>query len=297
MANQAASMDPQPFTVKATGVSLSGEEAGPEGSDGDPIVLMHGLTATRRYVVHGSRHLPRHGFRVIGYDARGHGASEAPAAGSYDYERLADDAWAVAEARVGEGRAVLAGHSMGAHTAAALALRDPAHLAGLVLICPAVTGTPPSAETMAYWEALAAGLESDGVEGFIAAYARDLPADWSETLLRITRQRLSLHDHPEGVARALREVPRSVPFDGLAQLESLDLPVLVVASHDDADAAHPYAVAKAWAERVPQSRLISEEPGQSPLAWQGGRLSREIAEFCSSEAVRERRGRRSQVPE
>jgi hypothetical protein len=33
---------------------------------------------------------------------------------------------------------------------------------------------------------------------------------------------------------------------------------------------------------------VSEEPGQSPLAWQGGRLSRVIAEFCEAGEVRER---------
>jgi pimeloyl-ACP methyl ester carboxylesterase len=80
--------------------------------------------------------------------------------------------------------------------------------------------------------------------------------------------------------RALREVPRSLPFEGLDSLESLDIPALVVASHDRADPGHPYEVAAAWAEALPQARLVSEEEGQSPLAWQGGRLSREIAAFC-----------------
>ena len=41
-------------------------------------MLLHGLTATRRYVVMGSRLLERSGHRVIAYDARGHGRS-APA--------------------------------------------------------------------------------------------------------------------------------------------------------------------------------------------------------------------------
>jgi hypothetical protein len=41
-------------------------------------------------------------------------------------------------------------------------------------------------------------------------------------------------------------------------------------------------VAKAWADAIPSARLISEEPGQSPLAWQGGRLARELAGFFDS---------------
>jgi hypothetical protein len=56
--------------------------------------------------------------------------------------------------------------------------------------------------------------------------------------------------------------------------------VLVVASNDEADPGHPYAVAEAYAAALPRARLISEDDGQSPLAWQGGRLSREIALFA-----------------
>jgi pimeloyl-ACP methyl ester carboxylesterase len=59
------------FTVERAGVELAGEEAG----DGIPVVLLHGLTATRRYVVMGSRALERSGHRVVSYDARGHGRS------------------------------------------------------------------------------------------------------------------------------------------------------------------------------------------------------------------------------
>ena len=57
------------------------------------------------------------------------------------------------------------------------------------------------------------------------------------------------------------------------------MPALVVASHDEADPGHPYAVAAAYAEALPRARLISEEQGESPLAWQGGKLSRAIADF------------------
>ena len=62
-------------------------------------MLLHGLTATRRYVVMGSRTLERSGHRVIAYDARGHGRS-APAPGrAYGYEHLAADLLAVLDAR------------------------------------------------------------------------------------------------------------------------------------------------------------------------------------------------------
>jgi pimeloyl-ACP methyl ester carboxylesterase len=283
-------LEPRPLAIpRADGRSLAGEEVGP--ADGPTIVMLHGLTATRRYVVHGSRTLPREGIRMLSYDARGHGESDpaGPGAG-YAYDELVRDLGEVLGGAVGEGRALVAGHSMGAHTIAGLALQDRDHLAALVLIGPTVTGAPPSDEVLAYWDRLAAGMESEGVEGFVRAYDRDLDPQWRDTLLRITRDRLSAHRHPDAVARALREVPRSLPFHDLSELERLDLPALVVASHDEADPGHPFATAQEWAERLPRARLVSEEPGQSPLAWQGGRLSREIAAFCGESQVRERLG-------
>jgi pimeloyl-ACP methyl ester carboxylesterase len=81
------------------------------------------------------------------------------------------------------------------------------------------------------------------------------------------------------VADALRVVPRSLAFEGLEELEHVDIPTLVVASGDQADPSHPFAVAEAYAERLPRGRLITEEEGKSPLAWQGARLSKAIAEF------------------
>ena len=257
--------------------------------EGPPIVLLHGLTASRRYVVHRSRVLPRSGMLTVAYDARGHGESDpAPPGGGYAYAELADDLGAVVDAVAGDRRCVLAGHSMGAHTLTAYALGAPDRVAAVVAIGPVFLGAAAAEETLAYWDRLAEGLERGGVEGFIAAYDHDLEPAWRETILRITRERLGLHRHPEAVARALREVPRSSPFESVAELEFLDLPALVVASHDEADPGHPYAVAEAWAERLPRASLVSEEPGSSPLAWQGGRLSREIAAFCERPEVAER---------
>ena len=52
-------------------------------------MLLHGLSATKRYVVHRSNALPRAGYRLVMYDARGHGASAAPDdSDAYDYSDL-----------------------------------------------------------------------------------------------------------------------------------------------------------------------------------------------------------------
>jgi 3-oxoadipate enol-lactonase len=283
-----ASFPSRPFTLPLDGRSLEGEEVG----EGPPIFLVHGLSATRRYVVHGSKTLPREGYRLISYDARAHGQSDgAPPAGGYSYGELADDLAAVVDARSQGSRPLFAGHSMGAQTATALALAEPDRVAGLVIAGPVSMGVPYDDEVLAGWDALAGGLERDGPAGFMEVYSRrDFDPAWREVILRITGERMQLHRNPGALAEALRQVPRSMPFDGLAELQFLDLPVLVVASHDAADPGHPYAIAEAWAEHLPRARLISEEEGESPLAWQGGRLSREIAAFCAEPAVAERLG-------
>ena len=282
-------LEPTPFAVDSSGIELAGEGVG----EGPPIVLLHGVTATRRYVVHGSNALPRRGYRQISYDARGHGESApAPADAGYDYRELAGDLGEVLESQNVQ-RPVLCGHSMGCHTIARFALEHPDRVAGAVLIGPVQLGLPAPDEVLEAWGRLADGLERGGVEGFMEAFEAGLTVEgpWRETVLRITRERIQLHHHPDALARAMREVPRSVPFDGIAELGHLDPPALVVASHDEADPGHPHPVAEAWAEAIPGARLVSEEPGKAPLAWQGGKLAREIAGFCEQPAVAERLGR------
>lgn len=253
---------------------------------GTPLLLAHGITAHRDLVLHGSSYLPRNGFEVASYDARAHGESDGAEPGEYTYERLADDLEAVARAAFSDGdQPLLIGHSMGAHTILSAALRNPDAYSGLVVIGPVSKGLAPSEAALRHWDAMAAGLEEGGVDGWLAAYeAGGLDPAWRETLLRIARDRISRHRHPRALAQALREVPRSIPYDGLEPLAGLELPALVVASGDVADPGHPYEVAALIAATVPRARLIGEEEGESPLAWQGGKLSRAIESFARDEA-------------
>ena len=257
---------------------LSIEEAG----EGTPVVLLHGLTATRRYVVMGSKNLERGGHRVIAYDARGHGRSApAPEPGEYGYEALAADLLGVLDDR-GVDRAVLAGASMGAHTIARLALDHPERVGAVVLITPAYDPDAGPGD-LERWDALSRGLRESGVDGFIEAYGEpQVPEQWRDTVRTVLRQRLSAHEHPEAVADALRAVPRSRPFAAWDDLAAIDVAAAVVASRDEADPGHPYAIGERYAEALPRARLVTEEPGKSPLAWQGGQLSRVIAEVAAS---------------
>jgi pimeloyl-ACP methyl ester carboxylesterase len=267
------------IVMDGAGVELAADESG----EGIPVVLLHGLTATRRYVVMGSRALERSGHRVIAYDARGHGrSSPAPIRDAYRYEDLGSDLLAVLHDR-GIERAVLAGASMGAHTVLWLALNAPERVAGLVVITPAYDpAVHLDDERLARWDALADGLERGGVEGFIAAQGRpDVPEAWRETVVKVTRQRLSQHEHPEAVADALRAVPRSRPFGSVDELAAISVPTVVVASDDEPDPGHPRAVGEAYAATIPGARLVLDEPGRSPIAWQGSQLSRLIAELAA----------------
>src|SRR3954471_20542863 len=154
-------MEPEPYEVErllpdGSRLILRGELAG----QGPPVVLLHGLSATRRNVVQGSRALLRRGYALIAYDARGHGAS-SPAPG-YTYPDLIEDLEAVLDALDVE-RAAFAGSSMGAATAMAFAMRHPSRTAAVVQITPAYNGAARTGNVDdGAWDAMAEGLRTAG---------------------------------------------------------------------------------------------------------------------------------------
>jgi pimeloyl-ACP methyl ester carboxylesterase len=267
------------LVIERDGISLSASDDGA----GVPVVLLHGLTATRRYVVMGSRTLERSGHRVVAYDARGHGrSSPAPTATAYEYSDLADDLLGVLD-ELSIPRAVLAGASMGAHTLLALALSDPERVAGVVVITP---GYDPASYAdparLAHWAALSDGLRSGGIEGFLGAYDLGaVPDAYRDTVEKVIRQRLALHADLDALADALRVVPASAPFGELDELGALaGVAATVVTSADGPDPEHPQALGEAYAAAIPGARLVLDEPGRSPIAWQGSQLSAVVAEVA-----------------
>ncbi len=58
----------------------------------------------------------------------------------------------------------------------------------------------------------------------------------------------------------------------------------MIASRDEADPTHPLAVGERYAAAIADAKLAVEELGSSPIAWQGGQLSKVLAEL--SESVR-----------
>ncbi len=271
----------RPFQLSPTaGQSLSGEESG----QGSPVVLLHGLTATRRYVLQGSRLLARSGYRVISYDARAHGeSSPATEPTGYEYADMVSDLRHVLD-EMGLDRPVLVGSSMGAATALALALEEPERVTALVQITPAHAGsTRQDPADLEHWDGLADALSAADIDTFVErSGVNAVPERFREMALLAVRQRLEGHRDLRAVSDAVRVVPRSRAFEGLDGLDTLDLPALVVGSRDDTDPGHPLAIAEAYAGRLPRGVLLVEEPGESPLAWRGSSLSKAIAAFLAA---------------
>jgi pimeloyl-ACP methyl ester carboxylesterase len=257
-------------------IGLGGRLAAEAVGEGRPVVGLHGLTATRRYVLMGSRILERAGYEVVLYDARGHGGSAAPRDGDYSYGALAADLGAVLDSFEFE-RPILVGASMGAHTALRFALDHPERVAGLVIVTPGYD--PGEGESrLVRWDSLSRALREGGIDAFLEAYElSSLPEAWRATIRTVIAQRLAQHDDLGAVADALAAVPRSRPFDDYAQLATVTAPALVIGSRDEADPEHPLALASAYAAALANAELLVEDPGRGPIAWQGGQISRAIA--------------------
>ncbi|HZX05585.1 alpha/beta fold hydrolase, partial [Kribbella sp.] len=112
----------------ADGVRLNVEVTGPADAP-VTVLLVHGWTCSTRSWHNQVEGLPQiigqDAVRVVTYDHRGHGRSDAAPAGSMRLDQLADDLVAVLDEVVGDGPVVYAGHSMGGMTLMAAADRYP----------------------------------------------------------------------------------------------------------------------------------------------------------------------------
>ncbi|MGH7265665.1 MAG: alpha/beta fold hydrolase [Candidatus Rokuibacteriota bacterium] len=98
---------------------------------GPPLVCVHGLTANHTcWAALADVLAPE--FRVVAYDLRGRGDSDKPPAG-YSLEQHSRDLAALLD-HIGLRRAIVVGHSLGAHIALRFAVTRPARVRRLVLI-------------------------------------------------------------------------------------------------------------------------------------------------------------------
>ena len=145
-------------------------------------------------------------------------------------------------------------------------------------------GVRRRASACARYDALAEGLRSGGVEGYLDGLRRRAAAArrWRDVGrdVRAPEHRAPRAPRARSPTRC-RPCRARGPFEDLHALEQIECPAVVVASRDEADPGHPLALGEAYAELLPHGRLVVEEEGSSPLAWQGGRLSKVIAELAA----------------
>jgi pimeloyl-ACP methyl ester carboxylesterase len=181
------------------------------GAGGVPVVFVHSLAGNTRQWAAQLAHV-RPGRRAVALDLRGHGRSDPPTDGAYAIPSLADDVWAVADAR-GLERVMFVGHSMGGAVAIACAAARPERTAGLLLVDPngdqrrlpaamlaefqAALESPAYAETVrTHWHRITAGGNPDAR----ATVVRDLEGTPRATVVEIFRA-LSAFDPLAALAR------------------------------------------------------------------------------------------------
>lgn len=186
-------------------------------------------------------------YRVISYDKRGHGLSDAPA-GEYRLEDHVDDLAGLLD-HLGVQSLVMAGVSVGGLISQAYALRHPERLRGLVLC-----DTAAKIGDVAAWEQRIAAVRSGGMDSlvdavmerwFAAVYRREKPdqlAGWRNMFMRIPA-----HGYANTCA-TLRDA------DLREKVHAIRTPTLVVAG--DQDLATPVELVRDTAERIPDARFV-----------------------------------------
>lgn len=233
---------PDPYTPEDL-APLAGEHTSVPGHDGvslhvvdagagQPVVLVHGLTASTRFWTLAQRPLLEQDHRVVAFDQRGHGGSGIGNDG-VDVETLGRDLATVLEALDVRG-AVVVGHSLGGVAVQSLLVHRPAvaveRVAHAVIACSLARNRPegPLLGAAPGIERLLAPGGPDAVATLTARglFGIDAPA---ASLIDLGRDILAEHD-PALLAAVVRGIRR---FDLRPGLPGVGVPVTVVAAGRD----------------------------------------------------------------
>ena len=187
-------------------------------------------------------------YRVLRYDTRGHGLSDAPD-GPYSFDMLVEDVIALMDAH-GIDKASFMGLSLGGMTGLGLALTYPERVEKLVC-CDARADAPEP--YVKGWDERIALVEQSGMQGILAATLERwlTPAFRKENPEVVARVEQMILSTPvagyKGAAAALKTL------DYLKNLPRLTVPTLFVVGAEDAGA--PPDVMQRMADAVPGARL------------------------------------------
>lgn len=305
-----AGVDGKPFEVSSfDGTVIRGDVIGPDSASGageagdvPTIVLVHGFTMAKEFWHYQRRDLPGP-FRVVSYDQRGHGASEAARDGDWSVQALGRDLRAVLDALVPAGqRAVVVGHSMGGMATMAMAEvcsadEVSARIAGAILAN--TTGSDAIAGSAAGASLAALGAVRDRVydRGLALMQARPelsdrvyaSSSDLSGLLFRsfgLTRQASPAHiafserlvlGCPSKVIASFG--PLITHLDLRDAARDLRVPALVVASAHDK--LTPLRQSRRLMELLPDAELVVlDDAGHMAPIEQHERFTRLVAEFA-----------------
>jgi pimeloyl-ACP methyl ester carboxylesterase len=275
----------QPTSLEAGGLRLAGLTWPAAEPDAPVVLLLHATSfcgAAWDPVLRAARDAGAFKASALAPDARGHGASDAPADPSaYAWTRLVDDviAWideaerVVPNARGGAAGVVLVGHSCGATTALVAAARRSGCVRGVLAIEPVLFDVPP----------MGADVDSYGGSRFMATQARRRRASFAD--VDEARTRLAARPPYAGFAKdaleaflggglvkrdeggvALRCAPEveAACYDGAAsldiwpELERILCPVRLVAGERS---FMPPALVERLRQRIPGTTVESIEGG------------------------------------
>lgn len=229
---------------QVNGIRVNYELGGPEGA---PVVMLSHSLACNLFLWDPQLTALGH-YRVLRYDTRGHGGSDASPE-PYTLELLADDAVGLLDA-LGLDQVHWVGLSLGGMIGQTLALRRPERLRSLSL-CDTAARLPADAQPI--WQQRIELAREQGMEALVDdTLARWFTADFlaaDPPPVKLTRQYILATPVTGyiGCCEAIRGL------DTLDRLGQIALPTLVVVG--DQDPSTPPAAAEAIHERIPGSRL------------------------------------------
>ncbi len=217
--------------IKANGITINYQVDGPDGAPW--LVLSNSLATNLGMWDDQARELGR-SFRVLRYDQRGHGATDAPA-GRYTFELLIADAVALMDA-LGINKTHFGGLSMGGATALGLAQKHPERLDRVIVCDSPCQSTPTSTQQ---WEERIVVAEKQGMEALVEpTVGRWFPPE-------------VLKANPPHIDK-IRQMIRTTPMNGFIGCAA-------------ALADHNYAAATATVTR-PVLFMVGEKDGVTPPA-------------------------------